>query len=218
VFRRIDIVENIVRRHRKTKPMQCKTIALSVGVVASLATTAALAWAPTPEAQANLLKGEPWAEVLADSEGAGLIHAAIDIAAPPKTVWAVMTDCKLAPRLVTTVTLCRITQGDQQRGWDVREQVTRGNFFVPTIRNVVREEFQPFSLIRFHRVGGDLQIEEGEWRLLAMNGGAGTRVIYVNRVKADIMAPPPLVRLGMRKDTSKVLLNLRRESLDAARK
>jgi len=73
-------------------------------------------------------------------------------------------------------------------------------------------------LIRFHKVGGDLPIEEGEWRLLALNGGAGTRVIYINRVAANISAPAALVRIGIRHDTSKVLVNLRRESQDAVPK
>ena len=47
--------------------------------------------------------------------------------------------------------------------------------------------------------------------------GAGTRVIYVNLVAANILAAPAsLVREGMRKDTAKVLVNLRRESLAVA--
>jgi len=198
--------------------MHRKTPAFAVFVGTLLATTTALAWVPTADVQRGLSRGQAWAEVLPDTEGADLIHAAIDIAAPPKTVWAVMTDCRMAPRLITSSTSCKVTHVDQQQGWDVREQVTRGNMFVPTIHNVVREDFQPYSLIRFHKVGGDLAIEEGEWRLLALNGGAGTRVIYINRVAANIVAPAALVRIGMRHDTSKVLVNLRRESQDAARR
>ena len=198
--------------------MHRKIVGLTAIAGTLLATTSALAWAPTAEVQRSLLRGQAWAEVLPDTDGADLIHAAIDIAAPPKTVWTVMTDCRMAPRLVTSSTSCKVTQIDQQHGWDVREQVTRGNLFVPSIRNVVREDFQPYSLIRFHKVGGDLPIEEGEWRLLALNGGAGTRVIYINSVAANIIAPAGLVRIGMRRDTSKVLVNLRRESQDAVPK
>lgn len=189
----------------------------TLAVVLSAATPA-LAWAPNAQVRRALIGGQAWAEVLPDTDGAGLIHAAIDIAAPPRIVWAVMTDCRMASRLVATGISCKILQGDQQRGWDVREQVTRGNLLVPVIHNVVRFDYQPFSLIRFHRVGGDLKAEDGEWRLEPLDGGAGTRVIYINRVAARIVAPAFLVRAGMRRDTPKVLLNLRRETLAAERR
>jgi uncharacterized protein YndB with AHSA1/START domain len=180
--------------------------------------TSASAWAPNAQVERQLVRGVSWAEVLPSADGAGLIHAAIDIAAPPRTVWAVMTDCRLAARLMVSITSCRIMQGDQRTGWDVREQVTKGNLFVPPIRNVIRADYQPYSLIRFHREGGDLRIEEGEWRLAPIDGGAGTRVTYVNRVAANIVAPAFLVRAGIKHDTPKVLLNLRRESLAAAKR
>ncbi len=180
--------------------------------------TSALAWAPDAQLQRQLVRGESWAEVLPAEDGAGLIHAAIDIAAPPKVVWAVMTDCRMASRLIVSVTSCRVVQGDQRSGWDVREQVTKANFFVPELRNVFRSDYQPYSLIRFHRLSGDLKIEEGEWRLAPIDGGAGTQVIYVNRIAANILAPAFAVRASMKHDTPKVLLDLRRESLAAARK
>ena len=180
--------------------------------------TGALAWGLDTQVQGQLIRGASWAEVLPGQGGSALIHAAIDIAAPPRTVWAVMTDCKMAVRLVVTVTSCKILKGDERAGWDVREQVTRGNLFVPTLRNVFHSDYQRYTLIRFHRIGGDLRIEEGEWRLRALDGGAGTEVTYVNKVAANISAPAFLVRAAMKKDTSKVLANLRRESLAAARR
>ncbi|HEY5072010.1 MAG TPA: SRPBCC family protein [Caulobacteraceae bacterium] len=176
----------------------------------------ALAWEPSRDVQRILVSGRPWAEVLPDTNGAVLIHAAIDIPAPARAVWALMTDCRMAARLVVTVTSCKILSGDQQRGWDVREQVTRGNIFLPEIHNVMRNDFQPFSVIRFRKVGGNLKAEAGEWRLEPLSGGAGTRVIYVNRVAVNILAPAALVRAGLKRDTPKVLVNLRRESVAAS--
>ena len=179
---------------------------------------AAFAWAPDAGQQRQLAGGKTVSEVSPADDGAGLIHAAIDIAAPPKVVWSVMNDCRFIRKLITSAVDCRILQGDALRGgWDVRETVTKGGFFIPTIHNVYRSDYQPYSLIRFRKAGGNLRVEEGEWRLEALNGGGGTRVIYVNLVAANILAPASLVREGMRKDTAKVLVNLRRESLAIAR-
>lgn len=197
-----------------------KRIGVGLTILGALlaSATSASPWAPDAKLQHELVRGESWAEVLPAEDGAGLIHAAIDIAAPPRVVWAVMTDCRMASRLVVSVTSCKVMLGDQRNGWDVREQVTKGNFFVPVIHNVFRSDYQPYSLIRFHRLSGDLRIEEGEWRLAPIDGGAGTQVTYVNRIAANIIAPAFAVRASIKKDTPKVLINLRRESLAAARR
>ena len=197
--------------------MRFATAAALVLAVVVAPLTRAAAWSPDPQVQRVLTRGQAWAEVLPDAQGAGLIHAAIDIPAPPKTVWSVMTDCKLASRLIISVTSCKVLRADPGARWDIREQVTKGGVFFPSLRNIFRSDYQPYSLIRFHRLGGDLKIEEGEWRLEPLDGGAGTRVIYINRVALDIWAPAFLVRAGAKRDTPKALMNLRRESLAAVR-
>jgi hypothetical protein len=196
---------------------------ISVSLVSALAVLtpvlfgawSASAWAPNASIVRGLGGGQAYAEVSAGDRGAGLIHAAIDIEAPPKVVWTVMNDCRSIRRLITSAVDCHVVQGDARTGWDIKETVTKGNFFVPTIHNIYRSDYQPYSQIRFRKAGGDLKVEQGEWRLEPLNNGAGTRVIYENLIAADIMAPAPLVREGLRKDTAKVLANLRRESLAA---
>jgi hypothetical protein len=193
-----------------------KSFIAVVALVVLAFPAAAFAWAPDAGQQRLLTGGQTVSEVLPADDGAGLIHAAIDIAAPPKVVWEVMNDCRYIRRLITSAIDCRILQGDAARGgWDVKETVTKGSFFIPSIHNVYRSDYQPYTLIRFRKDGGDLKVEQGEWRLEALNGGVATRVIYVNLVAANILAPAGLVREGMRKDTAKVLVNLRRESLAA---
>ena len=181
--------------------------------VSCLSATAAPAWAPTASGEQDLKEGRPVSQVDPAPDGAVMIHAAIEIPAPPKVVWSVMSDCAKANRLVVTVTSCRILESDPAHNTEVRETVTKGNFIVPTIHNVVREQLQPYTVIKFQKAGGDLKEEQGEWRLVALQGGAATRVIYENLVSADIMAPAPLVRAGMRKDVAKVMINLKRESI-----
>jgi hypothetical protein len=192
---------------------------MALAVLGALAASSgACAWAPDLAAQRVLAKGQPFSEVAAGEDGAGLIHAVIDIAAPPRTVWAVMNDCRMIKKLITSAQTCRVLQGDAvHNGWDIKETVTKGNLFIPSIHNVYRSDYQPYTLIRFRKAGGDLKVEQGEWRLEALNNGAGTRVIYENLVAADVSLPASLVREGMRRDTAKVLANLRAVSLSATR-
>lgn len=171
-------------------------------------TTGAAQAGPLPaDANKTLTAGLPWITVGLDGEAAQ-IHAAIDIPAPAERIWKAMTDCRYAAKLVTTVTRCRVLS--QGPGWDVREHVTSGNMFLPRIRNVFRSDYEPYRRIRFHRVDGDLKAMQGEWGLTALNDGNWTRVTYENRLAARIKAPPFPVRAGLRKDTPKVLVNLRR--------
>jgi hypothetical protein len=192
------------------------TIAAALGGL--LAAPLARAWAPAGQDMRVLGAGQPVSEVMAADGGAGLIHAAIDIPAPARTVWMVMNDCRFIKRLITSALSCRIVQGDAEHtGWDIKETVTKGNFLIPSIHNVYRSDYQPYSLIRFRKAGGDLKVEEGVWRLVSINNGAGTRVIYENLVAADLMLPAGLVREGMRRDTAKVLANLRSVTLSLGR-
>ena len=66
------------------------------------------------------------------------------------------------------------------------------------------------SRIRFKLVGGDLKVEQGEWKLQALGDGRRTRVFYDNRLAVDWPVPKALIREALRKDTPKVLMNLKR--------
>lgn len=186
-----------------------KRLFLTLAAALLLTPPAALAWTPTGEATATLAAGRPWVSVTVDPAGeAALIRAAIDIPAPPEKVWAAMIDCRNARAMVSNVASCRILS--RGSGWDVREHVTRGGALIPSIRNVFRSDYEPYRRIRFHRVDGDLRTMNGEWGLIPLNGGQGTRVTYENHLSVRILAPAALVRAGLRKDTPKVLENLRR--------
>ena len=177
----------------------------------ALSGASASAFELTPKAQAALDRGEPYADVTPDPDGvSGRVRAVIDIDAPPQRVWRVMTDCASAKVMISTLASCRVVEGDQARGWDVREHVTRRNLIFPRMRIVFRSDYEPFGRIRFRLVEGDLKVEQGEWRLQALDGGRRTRVFYDNRLAVDWPVPKALMREALRKDTPKVLANLRR--------
>lgn len=187
----------------------------ALAAILALAAMAAPAGAePLPaEASKPLKAGLPWISVTLDPDGESAnIHAAIDIPAPAERIWKMMTDCKYAARLVANVTECRILK--QGANWDVREHVTKGNMLLPTLRNVFRSDYEPYRRIKFHRVDGDLKIMQGEWGFTGFNAGKWTRVTYQNKLSAKILAPPIVVRAGLRKDTPKVLVNLRTVSVE----
>jgi len=168
----------------------------------------------TPRAEALLDRGRPYAEVTPGPDGSsGVIRAAIDIAAPQAAVWAVMTDCELAPRMVANLKSCRIVERDPQGRWDVREQISKGGF-IPSVRSVFREDFEPPDRMSFHAVGGDLKLLEGEWRLAPH--GDDVRVTYEARVAAPFSVPGWIARLALRHDVPAALLALRRESMARA--
>jgi uncharacterized protein YndB with AHSA1/START domain len=196
--------------------MRASPIAALIAAAAALTASQALAWDPPAAAMASLRSGGAWADVAAEPQGVGLIHGVVDIAAPPQAVWRVMTDCRETPKLIASADPCRVISADPKGAWDVREQVTRGSLLTPTIHNVYRSDYQPYTLIRFHRVGGDLKLEDGEWRLVPLNGGRATRVLYTNRIATNLLAPAALVQAALKNDTPKVLLNLRREVMRGA--
>lgn len=185
---------------------------ISLAVAIWLASVAsAHAFDLTPKAQAALKRGEAYAEVTPDPDGvAGHVRAVIDINAPIQKVWRTMTDCAAAKAMISTLSGCRVVEGDQARGWDIREHITRRNLVFPGMRIVFRSDYEPYNLIRFRLVEGDLKVQQGEWRLQALDGGRRTRVFYENRLAVDWPVPKALMREALRRDTPKVLMNLRR--------
>lgn len=187
-----------------------RTAALAVVLaMAGLAAPAARAMALPEEAASPLRAGQPWISVTLAPDGqSALIRAAIDIPSAPGPIWRAMTDCEANKAMIRSLAGCRVLRSGQ--GWDIREHVTRGGPLLPSFRYVVRSDYEPQRRIRFRRLEGDVKVMEGEWVLTALDGGRATRVSYENRLAAPILAPPILVRAGLRRDTPKVLENLRR--------
>jgi hypothetical protein len=173
----------------------------------------ALAWEPGPDAAARLARGQAWLEVRPDPAGAsGLMRAGLEIDAPPDTVWAVMLNCQLAPRMVSNLRSCRVLDRDPAGRWDIREEITRP-MLLPPVRMVFRSDYDPPHGYAFHRTGGDLPVLEGEWRLQPLDGGRRTRVLYEGRAALPFAAPGPLARIVLRQEIAMALQGLKRECL-----
>lgn len=178
-------------------------------LAALLLASGAQAAGPPPSAEGLLQKGGVWVAASPDPDKVSArVEAAVDIAATPQQVWRTMTDCRNAYRLIDNLKSCKIVQGDMAKGWDVREHISK-SAIMPTARVVFRSDYTPYSLIRFRLVEGDLKIEQGEWRLIPLKGGAATRVVYINRLALNIAVPQGLLVGGLKKGMPKGMTRLR---------
>lgn len=166
---------------------------------------AAPAWASAPVVQVTT---DP-------ATSAGVVEAHVEVAAPPAVVWRVIVDPANVPRLMAGVKSCKVIDRDPAGRWDLREQVSQSGV-LPSVRIVMRTDYQPNSLIRFHRTDGDIRILDGEWRLTPLDGGARTRIDYQSRVVSPFPAPAMIVRSILRRDMPQTLANVRDASEAAA--
>lgn len=151
-------------------------------------------------------------QVLPDPDGAsGLIRGVVEVNASPEVVWQVLIDCGLAPRMVRSLKSCRILDRDPAGRWDVREHISRTGL-LPSVRSVFRSDYDPPRRIHFYRVGGELKRLDGEWRLVPLDGGRRTRVLYENRASAPFSIPGPIARIALRRDVPEALTALRRQA------
>lgn len=170
----------------------------------------------TPVASAQAPAGEVQVSATPEPGGAAAsVQASVEIAAPPATIYAIMTDCAAAMRMVRNLRACRVLERDPAGRWDIREHRLRWTTLMPPMRNVFRSEYQPDRSIRFARTAGDLKANEGEWTLEPLRGGAATQVRYRARVALNAPVPSSVVRNGLNRDVPEMLRNLRRESLAA---
>ena len=149
------------------------------------------------------------------TDGVAVVAASDDIDAPPAVVWRMVVDPDSAVRMVANTKSCRVLQRDPAGRWDVREQVSKGGI-LPGVRVVIRSDYSPPYLVRFHRVDGDLKVLEGEWRLTPLDGGTRTHLAYASRLVSPFPAPAVIVRTVLRKDMPQTLANVRDASERAA--
>lgn len=167
-----------------------------------------------PALAAGGFDAAPTVSAQAEGGSAGVIHAAMDVAAPPAVVWKVLSDCAGAPRYMPKLLSCKTLERDPAGKWDVREHRLAGNAFKPVMRNVFRTTLEPPRRLAFHRTGGDWKRSDGEWRLSAIPGG--THVTYELHVAIDAPVPAGMVRGAVAKGMPASMLALRKEALAQA--
>ena len=161
-----------------------------------------------------LAQSEPQVSIAHDTaRDAMVVHAAIDIDAPPAIVWAVVTDCNRAPKYVPNMESCRIVEREPHDRWQVRESV-HNVMLLPRIRSVSRVEFDNGRRMSFKKAGGDMRIAEGDWRLEPLENGKATRLRYDAVLALNMSVPNFMVENIANRDVPTLMKNIERESLD----
>ena len=174
----------------------------------------ALAAIAGPSFAAGRFEAAPTVSAQAEGGSAGVIRAAMDVAAPPAVVWKVLSDCANAPRYMPKLLSCKTLERDPAGKWDVREHRLEGNAFKPVMRNVFRTTLEAPRRLAFRRTGGDWKRSDGEWRLTAIPGG--THVTYELHVAVDAPVPASMVRGAVAKGMPASMRALRKEALAQA--
>ncbi|MBS2006889.1 MAG: SRPBCC family protein [Cyanobacteria bacterium SZAS TMP-1] len=131
------------------------------------------------------------------------------INASPEDVFAVIVDYKDAGRLFSNLTKSEVVSRDE------KNKTSNVSFSLKGIMNLwsfdyvlsIKENFP--TRIDFKRVSGAFKRNEGYWKLLPLDNGRRTEVVYAKFIDAGLMVPPQVVAKQVRESTESVMLNLK---------
>lgn len=144
-----------------------------------------------------------------------MIKLAIDVAAPPRAIWDVLTACQVAPEYVPNVQSCRKLEVLDGGRADLFVQVIKPAFFMPSFEHVFRLDYTPYARIDVHRVSGPIAHMDGTWWLLPQQDGH-TLLVYNLALDPGFPIPRFFVRATLKRDLPKVLSAVR-ERAEGAR-
>ncbi|MBS1993808.1 MAG: SRPBCC family protein [Cyanobacteria bacterium SZAS LIN-3] len=143
----------------------------------------------------------------ADGKSYQITRAVIN--ASPEDVFAVIVDYKDAGRLFSNLTKSEVVSRDE------KNKTSNVSFSLKGIMNLwsfdyvlsIKENFP--TRIDFKRVSGAFKRNEGYWKLLPLDNGRRTEVVYAKFIDAGLMVPPQVVAKQVRESTESVMLNLK---------
>ncbi len=138
------------------------------------------------------------------------VRASMEIAASPEKVWAILSDCAGAPKVIPHLESCKVLKRDPGGRWDIREHVVNPPL-LPKLRMVVRNEFKPPRRLEFRLLSGDMKASDGAWTLTRK--GKGSILAYDALVAPGFPAPQFLVSRSISSDFPRMLRAIARESV-----
>jgi carbon monoxide dehydrogenase subunit G len=145
-----------------------------------------------------------------DLDKSFVVEASFDVAAPPETVWAVLTDYEGIGRFVSSIRKSTVKQRDSGRL--LLEQQGVGKAWIVSVPMHVVLEVREHDqrVLEFRDIcGKSFTVYEGRWEIEP--GAGATRVTY--RLKADPTGRQPamLARSAIRNSVKKLLDEVKNE-------
>jgi ribosome-associated toxin RatA of RatAB toxin-antitoxin module len=162
-----------------------------------------------------------WTEPVAGSETpVAVVQAVVD--APPAALWEIISRCadykNRMPRIASSKELSR--SGDEHKAFTTTCEVTADlPFPLSDLTSVNRAEHIVEPGVRYVRswklISGDYDLNEGSWTLVALDGGARTKVTYRLRAKPRVPLPDAMLRQVQQGTLPDMMRNLRAQTAGA---
>lgn len=122
-------------------------------------------------------------------------------------VWDIIGYCRYQLVYMQGLKLCEVVEGDQFH-MTMRHRI-RNSWYTPTMDFTFEANREPGGNGQVLLLGGDLNILEGQWKLIPLAGDNHVIVIHEIRIQPKIPAPKWLVRRSLRKDLPGMLACIR---------
>ena len=152
---------------------------------------------------------------LDSTEQSGSAQGTVRILAARQTVYALLTSCPEALRILPGLVSCDVLETAADHSWQRIRHVMNYSWYVPTLTYELRASYHAPSGVNVERLSGDLLTLSGSWQL--EQEGAVTVAHYAVSLSPGVWVPHWLVRSALRRDLPKMLraLKSRAETLDA---
>jgi hypothetical protein len=137
-------------------------------------------------------------------------HASIRIHASRGTIWAILSSCSEALKIVPSLKGCNVLERAADGSWERIWQSMEYFRFLPRVKFEVNVSYQPPASVTFERVSGALVSLRGTWIL--QSEGGDTIAHYEVAVEPGLWVPNFIVRAALKHDLPKMLQALRSEA------
>ena len=144
---------------------------------------------------------------LDSSAQSGSARAAVRIHVDRPTVWALLTNCATALKLVPGLAECTVVETAPDHSWQLIRHVLDYSWYVPRLTFVSRADYAYPERISIRRVSGDMRVLEGSWDL--QKDGDFTIAHYSLALAPGFWVPRWLIKAALRHDLPKMLRTLR---------
>ncbi|MFA9218067.1 MAG: SRPBCC family protein [Sphingomonadaceae bacterium] len=117
------------------------------------------------------------------------VNATGTVAAPPATVWRILTTYERMSEFVPDMESCKVLSRNGNEVIIEQFGVARFLFVSKSIHLIVRATEQPMTAIDIALISGDMKHYESHWELVPVPETGGTKVVYSGRLIPNFYVP-----------------------------